>query len=92
MHRILTARVPRERMTLCRDYQWTPSYPSAVSQQAGSLREPRTVCLSQDQTSSVLWGFFVTYPWVMVAPGLAITSTVLAVNILGDATDPRRHR
>jgi ABC-type dipeptide/oligopeptide/nickel transport system permease subunit len=37
-------------------------------------------------------GFFDTYPRVMVAPGLAITSTVLAVNILGDATDPRRHR
>lgn len=39
-------------------------------------------------------GFFDTYPWVMAAPGLAISSTVLAVNILGDvlrdATDPRR--
>ena len=39
-------------------------------------------------------GFFDTYPWVMVAPGIAISGTVLAVNILGDAvrdaTDPRR--
>lgn len=39
-------------------------------------------------------GFFDTHPWVMVAPGLAISGTVLAVNILGDAvrdaTDPRR--
>ena len=41
-------------------------------------------------------GSFDTHPWVMVAPGLANNSTVLAVNILGDAirdaTDPRRPR
>jgi peptide/nickel transport system permease protein len=41
-------------------------------------------------------GFFDTYPWVMVAPGLAISGTVLAVNVLGDAIrdaiDPRRRR
>jgi peptide/nickel transport system permease protein len=40
-------------------------------------------------------GFFDTYPRVMMAPGLAISSTVLAVNVLGDAirdaTDPRRN-
>ena len=39
-------------------------------------------------------GFFDTSPWVMVAPGVAISGTVLAVNILGDAirdaADPRR--
>jgi peptide/nickel transport system permease protein len=39
-------------------------------------------------------GVFDTYPWVMVAPGLAISGTVLAVNVLGDAirdaTAPRR--
>jgi ABC-type dipeptide/oligopeptide/nickel transport system permease subunit len=38
-------------------------------------------------------GFFDTQPWVMVAPGLAITGTVVAVNVLGDALrdalDPR---
>lgn len=41
-------------------------------------------------------GFFDTHPWVMVAPGLAISGAVLAVNVLGDslrdALDPRwRH-
>jgi peptide/nickel transport system permease protein len=39
-------------------------------------------------------GFFDTQPWVMMAPGLAISITVLAVNVLGDAIgdaiDPRR--
>jgi ABC-type dipeptide/oligopeptide/nickel transport system permease subunit len=39
-------------------------------------------------------GFFDTQPWVTVAPGLAISITVLAVNVLGDALrdalDPRR--
>ncbi len=39
-------------------------------------------------------GFFDTHPWVMVAPGAAISVTVLAVNLLGDALrdalDPRR--
>jgi peptide/nickel transport system permease protein len=42
-------------------------------------------------------GFFDTHPWVMMVPGLAISGTVLAVNVLGDAirdaTDRRRsHR
>jgi ABC-type dipeptide/oligopeptide/nickel transport system permease subunit len=36
---------------------------------------------------------FQTHPWLIVAPGLAISATVLAVNILGDAlrdvADPR---
>jgi ABC-type dipeptide/oligopeptide/nickel transport system permease subunit len=41
-------------------------------------------------------GFFDTQPWVMVAPGLAISGTVLAVNVLGDSLrdvlDPRRRQ
>lgn len=40
--------------------------------------------------------YFQTHPWLIVAPGLAISVTVLAVNLLGDAlrdaTDPRQRR
>ena len=37
--------------------------------------------------------YFEEYPWQMIAPGLCIAATVLAVNLLGDAlrdvADPR---
>lgn len=43
--------------------------------------------------SSGVQTYFVAHPWLAVPPGLAITITVLAANILGDAiqeeTDPR---
>jgi ABC-type dipeptide/oligopeptide/nickel transport system permease subunit len=41
-------------------------------------------------------GYFQTHPWQMIAPGLCIVVTVLAVNFVGDAVrdrlDPRIKR
>ena len=57
---------------------------------------PPTPSWGQMISDGVNGGYYLTQPWLALLPGLALSSVILAVNLLGDglrdAFDPRAGR